>query len=515
MAPMPFQPAPSFTTPAFAAPQTFFAPAAVTSQKMDLATLAKLTNEQDMPLLDTPGMSSTRRLYDQNSFRNWNIQMSQRDIDAMNANPIAEQKFPCSITSAYGSRTAKTFATPSLTCRYKGAVGSLRMCVDQFNRLNGKCRKLSWAVDVDGIKLPKTNSTKKAGTTIHGAKNLIFGGSPADWSMMSERMAYALLNAVNVTAPLASHSKLFLNGRFLGVYSFVQPVDTTFTRERFIGDKNNGKGALYKQVWFNRFGMMNLVKERKGGSPEDDMYMRTIMATIDITPLTQDAAARMFSQYFDTKSFIDVTALDAIIGATDDWRQRHNFLWYVRSGSTGKKLVLIPWDYDRLYDKMALTRGALAGIPWWDFQSSAKCNAPLQTPEQMAAGAATSQSDIPRWTAIFNSLPTDSQVPVSCDKITKLLSLAFGAQVRARTKEFLNFITLEQMRSWFATWNAQIELALAYDPDGPNTFKLHDEQNKLLSHLSQARDLALNQANAGDRLPASFSPAFSPLFRNG
>lgn len=525
-----FTPITSFSSPwiktglpitTFGAPKPLTTAAAL---KMDSATLAKLVNDDDLPLLDKPGLAATEALYDQGSFRNWNIQMAQKDIDAMNANPTAEKKFPCTITSAYGSRSAKTFSMPGISCRYKGSVGSLRMCVDEFNRFNGDCRKLSWAVDVEGIKQPKPagNATKAhvADATIHGAKNFIFGGCPVDWSMMSERMAYSLLNAVNVTAPVASHAKLFLNGKFLGVYSFVQPVDTTFARERFLGDKNRGRGALYKQVWFNSYGMKNLVEERKGGSPADDLYMRTIMTAIDATPLTTDAATKLFDRYFDTKAFIDVTAVNAVIGATDDWRQRHNFLWYVRDGSTGKKVVLLPWDYDRLYDERALTRGALAGNPWWDIQAtatSARCNAPIQTAEQLAAEAAESRSEIARWTEIFKTLPPDGQIPVTCDKITKLLSLAFASKVRARTREFLNLITVEQIRSWFTTWNAQIDSALAYDPDGPSALKMRGDQNKLMSHLYDARALALQQINQAEGSYANAAVISRPtvMFRSG
>jgi hypothetical protein len=110
--------APSFAAPSFAAP-SFAAPAlstpplsfstwnpgftftpfgtpkpltAVSAQKMDAATLARLTNADDLPLLNHAGLEATERLYDQGSFRNWNIQMAQKDIDAMNANPTAEKK---------------------------------------------------------------------------------------------------------------------------------------------------------------------------------------------------------------------------------------------------------------------------------------------------------------------------------------------------------------------------------------------------------------------------------------
>lgn len=532
------------TAPSFAAPaatgwtpglpsSTFGAPlkafTSSTSQPTDPATLARLTESSDLPLLDTPGLEASARLYDQGSFRNWNIEMSQKDINAMNADPTAKDKYPCKITSSYGSPMAKTFSSPYLTCRYKGSVGSLRMCVDEYGRLNGDCRKLSWAVDIDGPK-GKNVTVKKEQMTIHGATNMIFGGCPVDGSMMSERMAYSLLNAVNVTAPIAAHAKLFLNGRFLGVYSFVQPIDTTFARERFLGDKTRGRGAMYKEVWFNAVGMKTLEDNRKGGTLADDGWMRFVMGLIDSCPLTKEAALNLFTTHFDIDSLIDITALNSVIGSTDDWRQRHNFLWYIRDGSTGKKVVLLPWDYDRLYDATALTRGVLAGNPWWDIQATAlpaRCNAPLQTADQLARATANTPAKIAQWTEIFSTLPADNQVPVTCDKITKLLALGIGPQVRERTRQFLKLISLDQIRSWFTTWNAQIEGALAYDPDGPNAVKMREEQSKLLYHLTQARSLALSQANTGDRTYAStsayitssassvFPSLATPFFRSG
>ena len=48
----------------------------------------------------------------------------------------------------------------------------------------------------------------------------------------------------------------------------------------------------------------------------------------------------MLEKYFDTESVVKVSAMNAILGMTDDWRVRHNFYWYVRETvdqSTGFK----------------------------------------------------------------------------------------------------------------------------------------------------------------------------------
>lgn len=225
------------------------------------------------------------------------------------------------------------------------------------------------------------------------------------------------------------------------------------------------------------------------------------MRAIETTPLTRDAATKTLDQYFDIQSFIDVTAFNSAIGNTDDWRQRHNFYWYVKQEKAQKKLVLLPWDYDRLYDSAALSRGALAGKPWWDFKNTAtpsQCNIPIRTPEELAQQMATTPGELSFWRSIFQELPRDLEIPVSCDKITKLLALGLGQRVRTRTLELLDLISLEQIRKWFDVWNQQIGTALQFDPDGPSAEYLRSEQVKLLSHLVEAKALAISQANQID-----------------
>lgn len=317
---------------------------------------------------------------------------------------------------------------------------------------------------------------------------------------MSERLAFGLLGTLNVTTPKSVHAKLFLNGKFLGVYSFVQAVDGAFTAQHFPNQQQD-KGDLYKELWLNKYGMQNVSRND---------YMQKVMKAIDNCPLTPEAADTMLQRYFDTKSFVDVTAFNSIIGNTDDWRQRHNFFWYNREDSSGKKLVLIPWDYDRLYDTGSLTRGPLGGNAWWDIRKTATtavCNKPIQTPEELAQQTASSSSEMSLWIGVFRRLSPDLSIPVSCDKFTKLLAMALGPRVRARTREFLSLTSLDQIRGLFEGWNQQIGSALRYDPDGPSEQGMRVEQEKLIAFLQRARDLALSQANEGDQAFAT-QPAF-------
>lgn len=459
----------------------------------DAQVLKLVTDVNEAPLM-TNEKAAYSQLFDQTAFRSWNIEMAQSDIDALNADPTLEIYYPCSITSGYGTRSAVTHSAPSFGCRYRGGVGSLRMCLNEFHQLNNDCRKLSWGFSTDAFK----SKARTGIPTVHGARSLNFGGCPVDLSLMSERMAFGLLSTLNVTAPRATHAKLFLNGKYLGVYSFVQAVDSVFTRQRFAADQRRGEGDLYKELWLNKYGMQNVSRGD---------FMQQIMKAVDSCPLTQEAASELLQRHFDTKSFVDVASFNAIVGNTDDWRQRHNFFWYAREDKLGKKLVFIPWDYDRLYDTGSLTRGALGGSPWWDIRktaTAATCNTPIQSPEELADQTASSAGERALWVEVFRRLSPDLGIPVTCDKFTKLLALALGPRVRARTREFLSLVPLDYIRSLFEVWNQQIGGALKLDPAGPSEQGMRAEQEKLIAYLQQARSLALNQAVEGDQAYPAF-----------
>jgi len=257
--------------------------------------------------------------------------------------------------------------------------------------------------------------------------------------------------------------------------------------------------------------------------------MQKIMNAINTVPFTVAGATRFFESYFDTDAWVAATALDAVIGSTDDWRQRHNFLWYVREGSTGEKLVYIPWDFDRLDDPQALTRGVMKGNPFWDVAGTATataCNTPIQTPLQMAAQVSSDPAQIARWEAIYAFLPPDTQIPVTCDRITQLFALGYASAVQEKIRYYLELISVDQIRKWFSTWSAQIAPALAYDPDGPDDAKMISAQNDLISFLESARAMASSQANAPLPTPLNapfpmaissgpFGPLSSAQFRSG
>jgi hypothetical protein len=235
-----------------------------------------------------------------------------------------------------------------------------------------------------------------------------------------------------------------------------------------------------------------------------------------------------FDQYFDVQSFIDLTAFNTAIGATDDWRQRHNFYLYVREDTFGKKLVWIPWDYDRLYDEGSDTRGALKGKPWWDISGTANsfvCNQPTKTAQEQANAMGGTAARMAWNKDIFDQFPLDINVPVTCDKLTQLMVNALAPRVRQRTREIAGQISLTRVRALWGAWNAQIQTALSRDPSGPAYAIMLAQQTLLEQHLTKSLARAVSEANLADGMSSvkawtppqttslpSFVPKSTPSF---
>lgn len=432
---MPFSGAPA--SPTFSMPQFEFGPSRVS------------TGDAGSPYTPT---SEYDHLFNPRELISYNLQFEDGEWERINIDPAAEEYGRCSVTVQYGTELAHTFASSSMGCKFKGSAGSLQMCLDLHGNKIPSCRKLSLKVHANAF-------GKKGKDRVYGLEKLVFNGAAVDYSLMAERVAYAGLNDLGVISPRAVHAKVFINGRYSGVYVFVEEVDEAFTARHFAQDFNAGEGGLYKDLWLNDVSLEKTKKKRKSGKKETEFF-DSLHA--DLNAAQDQDAVQFINKYIDVDSFADVTAYNSLIGMTDDWRMRHNFFFYVRQDESGKKLVMIPWDYDRLNDPNAKTRGANGGEPWHAILplSSPRCTAPLLTSSQMAARQAQNSQEFAFWQSVFEELPEDVNIPIMCDKITRLLKIAIEDQVHLRVKELATARNWDHLRSSLNRWASQINQAI-------------------------------------------------------
>lgn len=183
-----------------------------------------------------------KELFNSNILRQFNLIMNREDLARLQADPAAESYVPCSIQTDYQTSFQRLYEGAG--CRFKGSVGSLRVCL---NPMTGKfqrdlCRKLSWKVNSDKY-LPEGVKQE-----IFGQDKINFNGLAVDYSLMTERLSYYLMEIAGIAAPKATHAKIFVNGVYDGVYSLVEAPDDEMTERLFKYDENKGEGALYKDA---------------------------------------------------------------------------------------------------------------------------------------------------------------------------------------------------------------------------------------------------------------------------
>jgi hypothetical protein len=426
----------------------------------------------------------------------------------MNSGAIKELKVPCNITFDYATPNAKTYSYPSLGCGFGGSIGSLRICFDYNNIFTGSCRRLSMRIDTQEFKpnvYTRNNITNMTivtkyklpdNTFLKDFRKFNFNGMPMDLSMLSERTAYYLMGKLGMIVPLSVHAKLFVNGNYFGIYSFLEPVEKVFTSIRFMNDGTKGQGAIFKDLWLNSLHIRDAEEFRKGGSYEDTLFVQNVMVAINTVNLTKTDTMQLLETYFDVRSLVELIAFNTVIGSNDDWRQRHNFNLYIKKSNLGlRKIVFIPWDYDRLYG--GTISGALRGNYWWNIPATANslsCSKLILTPTQRSLQYGTTANEVAWWKNYYEQLPLDIDIPVTCDKFTSIMSVALKQRIAQKIKVFANNINLLALRSKWTVWNNQISQAVQSDSSGPSLLEMYRNQNLLYDYLNKSMQAALVEA---------------------
>ena len=448
-------------------------------------------------------------LYDQNILRSYNLEISRSDLVKMNNGATKETKVRCNITFNYNTPENKTYSFPSIGCGFGGSIGSLRICFDYNNVFNGNCRRLSMRVDTQEFKpnvftrdliTNRTSITKYKlpdDSFLKDFRKFNFNGMPTDLSMLSERTAYYLMNKLGMIAPYSVHAKLYINGNYFGIYSFVEPVEKVFAKIRFVNDGNKGEGALFKDLWLNDLHVKDAEDSRKGGDVNDTAFIRQVMNQINLVNLTRNATLDLMNKYFHIPSLVNLIAFNTVIGSKDDWRQRHNFNLYITKNKLNvRKIVFIPWDYDRLYG--GSVGGVLGSNYWWNISATANplsCSRLIMTPRERSLRYGTTANEVAWWKNYYEQLPLDTDIPVTCDKFTSVMSLALRKRIASKIKYFISSINSINLRAKWSIWNAQISQAVQADNMGPGIVEMYSNQNELYNHIQQSMQKALIESN--------------------
>jgi spore coat protein CotH len=350
--------------------------------------------------IDAPPGPTAADLFDDTQVRTLELTVAPADWQWLEDNALLEQYVP-------GDLTWNGVTVARIGLRYKGSVGSLRLCFDaQGNR---QCPKLSMKLDfaeyVDGQRFL-------------GLHHLNLHAMMRDASAMKERIVYGLFRAAGVVAPRAAHARIRVNGEDLGLYVLVEAIDGEYIEDHFRA-LDGGEGNLYKEVWPEHTTAAPYIAalENNTTAPAVDKMVRFATALRSATPATFRATA---AQWMDVPTLVSFLAVDRLVdnwdgfvgwycaSATGGTCGNHNYFWYEET--TRDRLWLLPWDVDNTMQVPSPIRTAY-GMPDWN----------------------ASPTDCARRSIFLGYYGR----PPACDHLTALMVAALWPDYQARTAELL------------------------------------------------------------------------------
>jgi spore coat protein CotH len=190
------------------------------------------------------------------------------------------------------------------------------------------------------------------GQEYHGYDSIVLDNVVQDASLLRERLALAVFEAMRIPTPRIAHTRLTVNDQFWGVYTLVEPVSKAFLLPRLGEDGGNLFEYRYLFEWrFNDRG-----PDARGYVPipfepkthEDDLDPSGLVAFIRAVSQTpEESFVRDISAYLDVEQLLAYVAVENAIAEHDGflgYAGMNNLYLYQYAGR--RRFVFIPWDKD-------------------------------------------------------------------------------------------------------------------------------------------------------------------------
>ncbi len=179
------------------------------------------------------------------------------------------------------------------------------------------------------------------GQKFHGLDKLSLNNSVQDPTLCNERIARQLFLEAGVPVPRASHARVQLNGRDLGMYVLVEGYNKRFLRGRFGEDSGNLYDGGFVQD------IEGQLTVSSGATPADRSALTALAEATQVSDLGE--RERRLLETLDVDRFLSHAALDVILFNWDGYHMnRNNYRIYHDQGRD--KLVFMPHGLDQLFE---------------------------------------------------------------------------------------------------------------------------------------------------------------------
>jgi len=168
-------------------------------------------------------------------------------------------------------------------------------------------------------------------------------------SLFSERLITDVLRGVGVKASRCNYAKLYLNGKYQGVYVNVERIDKVFLQRNFGTDRGAlfkvdeaGPGADLGYLGNDPGPYRNTFELESGAEVEAYAELLEFIRAIN-EPGGRDEALR---KRLDFEAFTKTTAVLLFAGAFDQYTGWSPHNYYLYRNPTDQRWIYIPWDLD-------------------------------------------------------------------------------------------------------------------------------------------------------------------------
>ena len=190
-----------------------------------------------------------------------------------------------------------------------------------------------------------------SGRDFYDVEKINLNGEHNDPSIVRSKLCWDFYQEIGVPSTRASHTKVFINGEYYGLYISVEHIDDTFLNRNYEDDSGN----LWKCIW-----PADLTY--RGDNPEDyypyyddtrPYELKTNEEEYDYSKLARliriiDQAPDSLEMVLSIKETLQYFAVNILTGSWDDYRfLRNNF--YLYHNPSDDLIHWIPYDYDNSF----------------------------------------------------------------------------------------------------------------------------------------------------------------------
>ena len=190
-----------------------------------------------------------------------------------------------------------------------------------------------------------------SGRDFYDVEKINLNGEHNDPSIVRSKLCWDFYQEIGVPSTRASHTKVFINGEYYGLYISIEHIDDTFLKRNY----ENDSGNLWKCIW-----PADLTY--RGDNPEDyypyyddtrPYELKTNEEEYDYSKLARliriiDQAPDSLEMVLSIKETLQYFAVNILTGSWDDYRfLRNNF--YLYHNPSDDLIHWIPYDYDNSF----------------------------------------------------------------------------------------------------------------------------------------------------------------------